>query len=336
MISGDALAQDLGISTTALSQIINGKGRYAVATRARVLARVRELGYVPHAGARAARLQRFDAIALFNSLTSWQGQLNPLLLDGCLAATTALGLRLVLESVGEDGVPGLAGRSSLFGQRLCDGLLMNHHLPPTPELRRLAEGCGVPVLWLNLRLPQACIHPDDEAAAAAVVEALVRRGRRRLAFVDFRHDHADPLAIAGAHYSVAARWQAAQRAAAAAGVPIALINRHQPEPAAQHAFLRQRLTAPDAPDALICYQPHDSMAALLALAALGREAGREVGVVQFADQPQVLLRPLATAIVPLRALGRAAVERLAAAIADRAHALPAIPVPFTYALTGSL
>lgn len=336
MLRGPQLAGELGISTTALSQIVNGKGRYAAATRTRVLARVRELGYAPHAGARAARLQRFDAIAVFNSQEGWLGQLNPQMLDACACAAGERGRRLIVETVPLAGGTELERRSTLFAQRVCDGLLMNHHLPPSAEMRRLVAASGIPVLWLNLDLAAGGIRPDDAAAAAHLVQTLAARGRRRLAMVDFNHNHSWSAAIGGAHYSAGLRWASVQAAAAAAGLALRLINQDRPPFAERVAALHAALIQAEAPDGLICYGPQDAQAALLALAGLGREPGGTVGVVQFAERPEVAGRPLSTALVPVRPLGVAAVAALCEAIDSGVRELPSQTVPFTYQLEPTL
>lgn len=336
MIPGSELASELGISATALSQIINGKGRYAAATRARVLARVRELGYAPHAGARAARLRRFDAIALFNSQEGWLGQLNPQMLDAIACAAGARGRRLIVETVPLASGEELERRSSLFAQRLCDGLLMNHHLPPSPALCQLVAACGVPALWLNLDLAEGGIRPDDAAAARQLVLALAGRGRRRLAMVDFSHDHAWAAAIGGAHYSAGMRWQAVRDAAAEAGLVVSLINRKRPAFAERIAMIRATLGDAGAPDGLICYGESEAQAVLLALAGLGLEPGAAVGLTQFAEQPTVAGRPVSTALVPSRALGAAAVDAMCAAIDGGDERMPSRVVPFTYQLEPTL
>lgn len=336
MVHGRELAQELGVSPTALSQIVNGKGRFAAATRERVLARVRELGYAPHAGARAARLRRFDAIALFNSREGWLGQLAPQMLDGCASTAAGLGRRLIVETVPVAIGAELERRSSLFAHRLCDGLLMNHHLPPSAEMRRLVDACGVPALWLNLDLDQGGIRPDDAAAARHLVQALAGRGRRRLAMVDFNHNHAWAAAIGGAHYSAGVRWNAVKAASGALRLPVRMLNRDRPPFAERVALLREALAAADAPDGLVCYGESDAQAVLLALAALGREPGREVGIVQFAERPEVAGRPLSTALIPVRELGVAAVTALCAAIEAGERVLPSRTVPFTYRLEATL
>ncbi len=337
MVTSDDLVNDLGLSRTAISQIINGKGRYPESTRQRVLARARELGYTPHAGARAARLKRFETLTLFNAAPFWQGIPHPGLYEGCMLGCAEIGYRLLLETVTADGMPGLAQRSNLLGQRNCDGLLMNYHLPPPTDLRRLVDACGVPVLWLNVQLDEACIHPDDHRAAQDLTRALLARGRKRIAYVDTSHDYRTPGGLDGAHYSVAARWNGVREAVAAAGLEL-----RQLTPGPMSSFearmdaARAFLAMPDRPDAVVCYNELDAQLMLLAATEAGLRPGSDLGIAQFSENPSIMKRPVATAVIPFRDLAITAVRSLVEAVNTGIKRLPNRIVPFTYTLEGTL
>ncbi|MCK6489882.1 MAG: hypothetical protein L6R48_16440 [Planctomycetes bacterium] len=338
MISGDELAAELGISPTALSQILHGKGRYAEATRARVLERVRAVGYSPHAGARAARLRRFDTVAVFSTSRGANWKLHPLLVEGLMAGARAHGQRLLMEGVAESDLPAFTARASLFGQRLCDGLVINHQMPPSPELRALAAACDVPVAWLNVRSEEGGIHADDLAAGRAVVEALVRRGRRRLSWIDTSHDHSWAAAIGGAHYSVRDRLEGALAAASEAGVALRVVSLPFQQASWERGLpaVAAALEGAEAADALICYGAMDVHLALEAIARRGWQPGGEVGLVQFCGESHQGGRPLATALVPQAEIGYAAVAAVMAAVAAGECAVPGRAIPFAYRLEGTL
>lgn len=334
----DDLVKELGLSRGAISQIINGKGRFAAATRERVLTRARELSYSPHGGARAARLQRFETIALFNAAPFWQGLVHPGIYEACMEACAGAGYRLLLETVTSAGMPGLAQRSNLLGQRVCDGLLMNYHLPPTAELRRLVDACGVPVVWLNLNLGNAaCVIPDDDGAARHLVRALIARGRRRIAYVDCgMHDYRSSDGLAGAHASVATRWRAVQDEMRTTRLPLLSLT-PGPMPYAQRLVLaREMLASPGRPDAVVCYNQLDSQLILTVAAELGLIAGRDLGVVQFSEHAEVAQRPVSTAVIPFPALARAAVAMLLATIDGTPLIAKPIVIPYTYDLEATL
>lgn len=337
MTTMDDLVQALGLSRTAISQITNGKGRYAASTRERVLTSAREMGYVPHAGARATRLRRFSTLALFNVSSFWRS--IPGVYEGCVEGAAASGYRLLFETAGDGDIDALCRQPTLLTQRICDGVLMNYHLTPPPALRRLVEAAGVPALWLNVQLESHCVYPDDQAGAAQLVQAFVARGRRRLAFVDFTHDY-QPERLAVAHYSAAARWQGATAAALAERVPLqAIAPGHVPAYQSfqeRIALLRDVMRSDDRPDAYLCYAATDATAVLLAAAETGLTPGREIGIAQFHDTPDAGGRPLATALIPYRDLAKTAVAALTESIRTGDGDMPASAVPFTFNLSETI
>jgi DNA-binding LacI/PurR family transcriptional regulator len=337
MISGEKLAMELGLSPTALSQIIHGKGRFAVSTRARVLARVREVGYTPHAGAAAARCQRFDTVAVFSTSTGASWKLAPLLIEGLMIGARAAGQRLLMEGVAEADLPALTARASLFGQRLCDGLVINHQMPPTDELRALAGACNVPVAWLNIRGEPGGIHPDDRGAGRRVVEALVGRGRRRLAWIDTAHDHTWASAIGGSHYSVRDRLDGARAAAEEAGVSLRVVSLpfKQATWESGQAAVAAAVCGSDPADGVIVCGATDVQLVLDACARRGWTPGKELSVIQFREWAHHNGQPIATALVPQAAVGSAAVAAVVAAVRSGCS-VEEITIPFTYDWGSSL
>ena len=58
------IAQELGVSVTTVSKVLNDHADIGPATRARVLARVEELGYQPNAVARSLSLRRTNTLGV--------------------------------------------------------------------------------------------------------------------------------------------------------------------------------------------------------------------------------------------------------------------------------
>jgi LacI family transcriptional regulator len=338
VITADVLVKELGLSPTAISQIINGKGRYSEATRKRVLDRVRELGYTPHAGARAARLKRFETFALFNAAPFWQGIPHPGIYEGCMEGCADVGYRLILESVTDKGMPGLRDRSNLLGQRVCDGLLMNYHMQPPDDLRRLVNACGIPVVWLNVQLSENSLYPDDEGATSTLAQALIAKGRRRIAYVDTspHHDYQTPDGLRGAHYSVSMRMESLRTCLEQAGLPLVRLTPGLKDFDERMAAARAFLKKPDRPDGLICYNEQDAQIIVLAAAELGLTLGKDLGVAQYSEHPDILKRPIATALIPFRDMAKAAITDLVAAVASGERSLPSRAIPYTFALESTL
>lgn len=325
------LARDLDLSVGAISRIINGKGRFSADTRARVLERARMLGFRPNASARSTRTQRFDTLTLLTITPTWKGVLYLPVLNGAIEAAAGRGKRLIVASCTDESLRALADQPDALRSRMCDGFLVNYHLPPPPEIRAAIAATGAPVVWLNQRLDAACVHPDDLSAARRLAETLIAQGHRRIAYLDTSH----PLLLDGtAHYSVIDRRMGVAGTCSAAGRPARI---HAPEQVLREfdehlAFTRALFAGPERPDAVIAYTAADALRIRLVAAELGLAVPRDLSLVMFHDHDWLDGMPLDAMIIPMAEMGARAVDLLLAAIGERNAPIPAVAVPFVASL----
>ncbi|UNS95435.1 LacI family transcriptional regulator [Streptomyces tubbatahanensis] len=248
-----AVAAAAGVSTAAVSQAFNDKGRLAEATRQRILATAVELGWSPNAPAAALRSARTRTLALvvrrptdvlgadphFSELiTGIEGELSP----------RGYGLLLHL-------VAGVREETALY-QRFAaegrvDGALLTDARADDPR----------PALVARLRLPAVVLGPPDAAGPVpsvglghqgAGVEEVVAHlsglGHRRIAYV------AGPAEL----HHTRLRRDAFEAALKAAGLrPWAVLHTDFTEVSAT-ATTEALLAAPDRPTAIV--YANDSMA----------------------------------------------------------------------------
>src|SRR6059058_2687977 len=112
------VARRAQVSVASVSRALNGLENVSDQTRARVAEAVRELGYVPHAGARSLSLARTGAIGVV--LPDLHGEFFSELLRGMDREASARGLGLLLTML-HDG-RGLDTLANLRGQ--VDGLVV--------------------------------------------------------------------------------------------------------------------------------------------------------------------------------------------------------------------
>lgn len=326
MVTTADLASDLGLSAAAVSMILNGKGRFAEDTRARVIKRARDLGYRPNAVARATRIRRFNAIALLAITPGWKGPLDANILGGCLQEASTRGSNLIATAAAEQDLADADRRPSVLRERLCDGLLMNYHLPPPPAMVTAVSSLGMPVMWLNLRLPSACAYPDDERGTREASERLIAMGHRRIGFLDFFHSLDCDLQLS--HYSATARRAGCIRACADAGMAARVLV---PDRRLDHesclGFLRSILASPDRPDAIITYGPREALAVHLLARDLGLDVPRDLSLVQCHDGADIFRLAVDAVLVPFHETGRLAAKAVLDAIDAPDAPLPAIAVP---------
>ncbi|MFF2040652.1 LacI family DNA-binding transcriptional regulator [Kitasatospora sp. NPDC058170] len=173
------VARAAGVSKSTASDALQGSGRVADATRERVQAAARELGYRPNTAARSLRRSSTGAVGLHLPRTATRLDYYMNLAFGAVERARADGLDLVLLAPGTASGGGLASR--------VDGLLVIDPEVDDPEVPDLL-GAGVPVVTGERYLgggvaPSGAVVCDNAASLAALLDHLAQRGARRPALL---------------------------------------------------------------------------------------------------------------------------------------------------------
>ena len=193
------MARAAAVSRQAVSNVLNGSGRVGDAARARVLDAVATLGYHPHHGARSlrSRLTRQFAYVLPRVQLFPGNYIMQQFLQSLAAASAQRGYSMVI--VVPDGDPRDDIRR-LIASRSVDAFLLSELQPEDPRVVQLAEA-GMAFACFGRTspgLPQNWVDIDNRAAVAAVVEHVLARGFRRIAFLGYRSaNHWDMERMAG-------------------------------------------------------------------------------------------------------------------------------------------
>jgi DNA-binding LacI/PurR family transcriptional regulator len=186
------VARQAGVSRTTVSFVLNGVLNRGIseATRERVLAVARSMGYQPNAAARS----------LASGQTGTVGVVIPkaahLYVDAFLAQLVAtvneqchaLGLKMLIETTDDEGrEPG--GFVNLVRGRSIDGLIVaNLRTSEHAHLDKITEA-GIPLVVLTSRpreLPHlATVLSDTAKAACTAVQHLIKLGHQDIAFISF-------------------------------------------------------------------------------------------------------------------------------------------------------
>lgn len=200
------VAAKAGVSITAVSHALNGKGSLSDKTRERVRAAALELGYEADVLARAMRNKPMGAVGLIIRPLDELGDYRPQGVDfftrfsgsaAHAAADRGLGLMLVPDAAHVEWSP-LA--------RSLDGFIITDPTVDDPTLRRL-EGKDIPVVTVG-RVPKSTasgqwVSTDDFGNATKLLELLHARGASDLVLVAGTDDNAWNLDAIGALQ----RWQ---------------------------------------------------------------------------------------------------------------------------------
>lgn len=177
------VARAAGVSPATVSNTITGKKRVDSATRARIEAAIKDLGYVPNTAARGMRTGRTHAIAIYSSMptgvAAGVSKLGFLMELAASAAVTAMerNTSLVL-------VPPISDASQVLNSVAIDGALLLEPLQNDPVLD-VMQGRGIPTVTIGAPVGQTCPHVDLNYAAMAtmLIAHLVENGARTFPLV---------------------------------------------------------------------------------------------------------------------------------------------------------
>jgi LacI family transcriptional regulator len=292
------------VDTSVVSRVLNNDPALNIRdeTRERVLASVRELGYVPNAAARSLRTARTGTLGLF--LPDFVNPVYAEIITGAEAAAAAQGYVLVTGSSSAAGVTPQT-YLDLLGQGRVDGLLLAGEAL-SAKIQDSLVAFGLPYLLLNRRVrgSRRFVILDDQQAAGLAVEHLVHLGHTRIAHL------AGPSGADTARRRRAGYMSALKAAGLRPDPDLVVAADYTPQGGvlAMTALLQRS----ERPSAVLVSNFAAAIGALSAARACGVRVPDEVSVVTIHDSPLAgFLVPTLTAVrMPLDDLGRRAVDLL--------------------------
>jgi DNA-binding LacI/PurR family transcriptional regulator len=295
------VARIAGVSHQTVSRVLNDHPNVRPATRDRVLAAIRELGYRPNAAARTLVTRRTNTLGVISFNTTLYGPAS--MLYGIeqaakqhdyfvtVAALAALDRRSVLDAVERLRDQAVEGIIVIAPQTTAVGALAN--VPSDVPL--VAVGCGT-------HASLASVAVDNEAGAERATSYLLDLGHKTV------HHLAGP-----------ASWLDAQEREV--GWRRTLESRDAPVPdpltggdwSARTGFeLGHRIARDPEVTAVFCANDHMALGLLRALQQAGRKVPEDVSVIGFDDIPEAEYfgPPLTTVRQDFDELGRRALRAL--------------------------
>ncbi|MEV6006954.1 LacI family DNA-binding transcriptional regulator [Streptomyces sp. NPDC051976] len=184
MVTLAEVAKAAGVSPSTVSYVLSGKRVISGPTRERVEKAISELGYHPHAGARALAGKRSHIIALVVPLRT--DVYVPVMMEIAIAVTTAArqfgyDVLLLTNDEGPDGVRRVARSGLADGVILMDVQLDDPRVAVLRETGAQAALIGLPDDPRGL----ACVDHDFARAGALCAEHLAGLGHREVAFIGY-------------------------------------------------------------------------------------------------------------------------------------------------------
>jgi len=179
------IAGELGVSITTVSKVLNNRSDIGHATRARVLAKVAELGYQPNAVARSLTLRRTHTLGVV--IPDLMHSFFVEIVAGIEASASGSGYGLLLCSSNED-----AGKErqelDMLRQRQVDGIVLGSaNASGNTDLLQQLTSLGIAIVMID-RDDHADVRCDrvvtnDEEVGRLATAHLIDQGRRAIAHI---------------------------------------------------------------------------------------------------------------------------------------------------------
>ncbi|MBI3828523.1 MAG: LacI family DNA-binding transcriptional regulator [Planctomycetes bacterium] len=326
------IAEKAGVAVSTVSHILGKRGKlYDPKTRAAVLCVAQKLGYRKNAAARAVATGRFGCFSLLLSANPGFSHLPDPLVRGIQDGLARQRMYLIVSTVADEQLANETSMPSLLNEVMADGLLINYRLNIPAGMAASIRKHHIPSVWINSKAKQDCVYPAEFEAAKAGTEYLLRKGHRRVAYVDCHYPWAARSRTP--HFSEVEReagYAAAMREAGLAAESIRPDDWLRDQDYA--GFLERLLARQKAPTALVTYSDVTGLPALYAANRMSLRTAEQFSVVTFSDRPMsALAGQMQVLVVPNRALGDAAVEMLVEKVNAPAKKAPAHEVSFDLA-----
>ncbi len=302
------VARVAGVSTATVSRVLNKPDSVREPLRGRVLQAVTQLGYVPHAGARALKLQRSGTVgAVFPTIDN---AIFAKAIDALQQRLADAGLQLLIATSGYN--PDTEAQQALnLVTRGADALVLVG-VGQSPELLHRLRQRELPTVHTMIHPAPpglVCVGFDNARAMGHAVRYLLDLGHRRIAML---------AGVSNCNDRAAARIAGVQQALKKAGLALApqhLVERPYGLAEARDG-LRLLMGSKPTPTAIVCGNDVLAIGALLEAQKLGIAVPKALSIVGFDDLEMARhLQPsLTTLHVPTQLLWQTVADRVIAAL----------------------
>ena len=296
------VAKRAGVSYTQASYVLNRKNLHCVRPdrQRRIRQAMTKLNYRPSRMARQMRRTGTQTIGLLLSAEPHRGSVLPGQIEGINKAAHKAGYAVSLLRLSDEAM--LGKDLPLWMREICmDGLLIHYNENLPDNVHRVLESVKLPAIWLNDRLDHDCVHVDEFAAGRMATEFLIRRGHKRIAFVN-------PHELI--HHSDLDRREAYERAMGEAGLEPQLCIKPTPE-GQWSAVAKAVMEQPDPPTGLITPEVYLAIMARMIAWKASVPASRVPEIVTFHSEPYpAALDGVTVVAIPQEPLGHKAFEML--------------------------
>ena len=173
------IAKLAGVSSAAVSRYVNG-GSLSEEKKQKIKKVIEETGYVPNLTARSLRQQRNDSIGIIVPRINSDSVGN--LIEGVSSVLNKSGYLAIFGNTENDEKREIEYLRVMQETKLAGVILMGTVF--TSEHDRIFRDIKLPIVVCGQNHPAVnCIYHDDRNAAKEITAYLIRKGRRRLAYI---------------------------------------------------------------------------------------------------------------------------------------------------------
>jgi DNA-binding LacI/PurR family transcriptional regulator len=309
------VARQAGVSHQTVSRVLNGHPNVSPATRASVLAAIRDLGYRPNAAARTLVTGRTNVLGVISIDTTLFGPAS--MLYGIERAAHP-GYSVAIASLAGFDRRSMAEAVERFLGQAVDGIIVIAPETAAVEaLTSLATDVPLVAVGCGIRAPLFSVAIDNLSGAAKATQYLLDLGHETV------HHIGGPDNWVDAQERVEG-WRRTLRAAGASEPAM-----HRGDWSARSGYeIGHMLAAMPDVTAVLCGNDPMALGLLRALAERGRRVPADVSVVGFDDVPEAafFLPPLTTVRQDFGELGKRALRLLLDRISAQHRLEPTLPI----------
>jgi len=310
------VAKKAKVSTASVSYVLNKKNLTSVSEKKRkqILQAIRELGYRPHAGARAMANTRaevkkqFGTVGLFfgnSSVSAFEANSNLITSTNYTLSAKNYNMLFYLDTTGQQSVNTMP---RMFSERNIDGIIALSDI--LPESVQQIKEMNIPAIFVNTSYWDEvdCIKPDNLGGMYNATKYLIELGHKKFLYLQ-----PGWVAEEEIHPSVLECYQGFLRALDEAGL-------EQPPPFKipkfdkvheQGELLEEYLTVfsqKDFPTAVVAYSMGYLLPVCFALEHLGLKRGVDVSLIGGGEASQRYYPLFDCVHIPMREIGIRAAE----------------------------
>ena len=266
------VAEDAGVSVSAVSKVLRNAYGVSDSLRTRVDASISKLGYRPSASARGMRGQSFTLGVLLTDLR------NPFFSEIIEGINTTLATTPYQPLIGVSQLQTQIERSLIDAMldRQMDGLIFVSPRLPSADIEEVAR--TVPSVVIGLHTAQAdlfdTVNDDDAAGGEMVVDHLVQQGRTDIAYLTLAEPGKENTVM---HHREIGYRRAMQRHGLSDKVRV-FRGTHQDD---LSELIDQTIAATPRPDAIFCWGDPWALRAISMIAKRGLRIPEDVALVGY-------------------------------------------------------